>query len=72
MEHWHGDEDLEEALRLHYLAIEYNDMSDYPKALEYDEKSLSMRLKLLGEENVDTATIYNYMGEVYFNMGKYP
>jgi hypothetical protein len=37
-------------------------MNEYTKALEYCEKSLNIRRKLLGEEHVDTATSYNNMG----------
>ncbi len=40
-------------------------MSKYTKALEYYEKSLKIRLKLLGEEHVDTAANYNNIGFVY-------
>lgn len=46
-------------------------MGNYPKALEFYEKSLKIRVKLLGEKHLNTATSYNNMGSVYQNMNKY-
>ncbi len=53
---------MTEASRLYYIGRGYQEMSDYKKALEYYEKSLKIKLKLLGEEHVSTATTYNNMG----------
>ncbi len=47
-------------------------MSEYPKALEYFEKSLKIKQKLLGEEYLATAASYNNMGIVYRSMSEYP
>jgi hypothetical protein len=43
-------------------------MNKYPKALEFSEKSLKIRLKLLGEDHLDTATTYNNLGLIYIEM----
>lgn len=40
----------------------YYKMTNYPKAIYYYEKSLRISNELLGEENVQTATIYNNLG----------
>jgi hypothetical protein len=40
----------------------YMNMSNYPLALEYFEKSLKIRCNRLGEEHEDTAASFNSMG----------
>ena len=44
---------------------------DYPKALKKYQKSLAVRKKYLGKENVKTAKSYNNMGSIYTDMGEY-
>jgi tetratricopeptide (TPR) repeat protein len=57
-----------------YARIGYglDQMGDYPEALKYDYRALSIREKILGEEHPDTATIYNYLALVYVTQGDYP
>jgi tetratricopeptide (TPR) repeat protein len=48
-------------------------MCNYTKAIECNEKSLKIRLKLLGgEENFEIATSYNSMGTIFNSMSNYP
>ena len=49
-----------------------DDMSDYPKALQFYEKSLKIKEAVLGTEHPDTAGTYNNMAIVYRAMGDYP
>ncbi len=51
MENWKGESDLNEIKRLNYLALGYNDIGKFPKALEYFEKSLKLELKTLAEDH---------------------
>ena len=47
-------------------------MGDYPKALEYYQKALAIKEKVLGEEHPSTATSYNNIGGVFDSRGDYP
>jgi tetratricopeptide (TPR) repeat protein len=47
-------------------------LGDYPKALEYYQKSLAIREKVLGLEHPNIAQSYNNIGELYRSMGDYP
>ena len=47
-------------------------MGDYPKALEFYIKALSIREKVLGKDHPDTANSYNNIGSAYIGMGDYP
>ncbi len=49
----------------------YGELGDYDKSLEYYNKALSIRQKVLGEEHPDTATSYNNIGYVYSELGDY-
>ena len=49
----------------------YN-FGNYPKALEYYQKALEIREKVLGLEHPSTATSYNNIGAVYDSTGDYP
>ncbi|TQV61534.1 MAG: tetratricopeptide repeat protein [Sulfurovum sp.] len=49
-----------------------NYLADYPKALEYYQKSLTIKEKVLGLEHPKTSTSYNNIGLVYKSMGDYP
>ncbi len=40
-------------------------MSKFIEALEYYEKSLKISIKILGENDLNTATIYSNMGSIY-------
>jgi len=44
-------------------------MGDSSKALEYHEKSLRIRLSVLGKNHPDVAVSYNNIGVVYNDMG---
>lgn len=45
--------------------------ANFPKALEYDQKALNIFLQTVGKEDVYTASVYNSMGLVYCDCGKY-
>ncbi len=45
--------------------------ADYQKATKQFERALALALKLRGENDVDTATILNNVGEMYRMTGKY-
>ena len=49
-----------------------DDMGNYPKALQFYEKSLKIKEAVLGPEHPDTAGTYNNIGEVYRVKGDYP
>ena len=53
-------------------ASKYYQEGNYPKALEFYTKALSIREKVLGKDHPDTANSYNNIGLVYSNMGDYP
>jgi hypothetical protein len=42
MENWKSENEEEEFKRLYYLAMGYEILSDYPKALEFCENSLNL------------------------------
>ena len=54
------------------LCLVYGEMADYPRALEYAQKSLAICERVNGTEHPDTATCYSSMSAVYYDMGNYP
>ncbi len=54
------------------MAIGHQIKNEYQKALEYHKKTFKIKLKLLGEEHVETATNYNNIGSVYESMNEFP
>ena len=59
------------ATAYHDIGEVYRNLCDYPKALEYGNKSLDIRKKVLGENHQETAESYNDTGLVYFYKGSY-
>jgi len=55
----------------HNMAIVYTRQSDYAQALEWNEKALAIREKVLDKNHPDMAQTYNNMALVYDNLGKY-
>ncbi len=53
------------------MGLVYKSMSKYSESLQYFIKSLKIRLKIFGENNVDTASSYYNIGGVFADMGKY-
>ena len=53
------------------IADVYSKTGDFKKALEYNEKALSIRLKVLGENNMYVAYSYFNLGVIYLNTGEY-
>merc|ERR1712023_529940 len=53
------------------MANVYDDQGKYDEALAMHEKSLSIRLKKLGDDHPDVASTYNNMANVYQKQGKY-
>ncbi|MDR1565102.1 MAG: tetratricopeptide repeat protein [Oscillospiraceae bacterium] len=51
------------------MGISYEHKGAYDKASEYYFKALAIREKVFGTEHIDTATIYNNIGNVYDYMG---
>ncbi|GHU15706.1 hypothetical protein FACS189441_7740 [Betaproteobacteria bacterium] len=54
------------------IGLVYKCQGDYSKALEWHEKALAIREKVLGKEHPDTATSYNNIALVYNKQGDYP
>ncbi len=72
MYNWQEKNEIEESLRFYYIAIGKSFKGDYPKALEYFEKTLKIEQKLQGKEHPNIASSYNNIGHVYERMSKYP
>jgi tetratricopeptide (TPR) repeat protein len=53
------------------IGMSYLNQDEYSIALEYFEKALTIREKLLGKEHPSVATTYNNIGAVYNNQGDY-
>ncbi len=47
-------------------------LGDYPKALDYYQRSLSIRQELFGESHSDTARSLNNVGSAYGSLADYP
>ena len=60
------DEDL--LFQLGRLEFEF---SNYDKALEYNDKSLDVKLKTLGKNHPSTISSYNNIGTVWYSKGNY-
>ena len=54
------------------IADIYDSQGDYSKALEWYEKALAIKEKVLGKEHPSTATTYNNIAGVYESQGDYP
>jgi predicted enzyme related to lactoylglutathione lyase len=59
------------ATLLNNIGSVYDKIGDYNKALEFYEKALNIRKKVLGTEHPNTATSYNNIGSTYDSMGDY-
>ena len=68
----YGENAEETANAYHNLGYVYSDIGDYTQALEYNQKALKIREKVLGIENSNTAKSYNNIGLVYWDLGDYP
>ena len=53
------------------MAVVYKAQGDYEKALEYYDKALKVRERVLGSGHPSTATTYNNMAGVYQAQGDY-
>lgn len=67
----YGQEHSATASAYHEIGETLRNLCDYPKALEYNIKSLEIRKKILGDKHVDTAESYNDTGLVYIFQGHY-
>ena len=67
----YGQEHSITAMAYHDIGNVYRNLCDYPKALEYGNKSLDIRKKVLGENHLETAESYNDTGLVYFYKESY-
>jgi len=54
-----------------FLGSGFNDLADYKKALDYYEKTIAIRERVLGAEHPDTATTNNNIANVYQLQGVY-
>jgi len=54
------------------LAGVYQDMGDFPQALDCYQKALQIKEKVLGKEHPSTAATYNNLALVYQDMGNFP
>ena len=53
------------------MCISYSRQGAYAKSLEWYEKALPIREKMLGTEHPDTAETYNNVALVYYHQGDY-
>jgi len=49
----------------------YHKQGQYAEALEYWQKSLAIRIRVLGHDHVDVVALYNNIGSVYKAQGQY-
>ena len=63
---------LDDVLDLDNTAYKYYQDGNYPKALEFYSKALSIQEKNLGKDHPATGAFYNDIGLVYSDMGDYP
>ena len=66
-----GSEKRNTATLFNNIAGVYYSQGNYEKAMEYCEKALVIREKVLGKEHPDTATTYDNMAGVYEDQGNY-
>ena len=67
-----GGEDKAAAVACGDMGSVYQDLGDYSKAAEYQEKDLAITIKTLGPDHRETAATYNNLALVYQDMGDYP
>ena len=67
----HAQETQADAEKYATQAAQYYQQGNYAQALEFYNKALAIRLKVLGENHPDTATSYNNIGIVYDSQGNY-
>ncbi|KAF6037886.1 hypothetical protein EB796_003809 [Bugula neritina] len=69
--HWNTTQNI--ATSCKHIGVVYHKMGEYGKALEYQKKSLNMKLAVYGTEarHASIAASYNTIGLVYDNMGEY-
>ena len=66
-----GSEKENTARLFNNISLVYRAQGNYEKALEYYEKSLVIKEKMLGKEHPSTATTYNNLAIVYEDQGNY-
>jgi len=59
------------ATACHNIAGVYNEIGDYERAFRWYEVALRLRIEIHGEEHKNTASTYNNMGVVLFNLSKF-
>jgi len=59
------------ASSLNNIGVIYQYKKDYPKALEYYNQALEIRMKVLPENHQDQAASYTNIGETYEFLGEY-
>ena len=65
------DATVEVSQLYHFLGRGFDELANYPQALEWYGKALNICEKTLGEEHPDTAATYNNIGRVYRTQGSY-
>jgi tetratricopeptide (TPR) repeat protein len=66
-----GSEHLYVAASLNRLAVLYDNMGDYDKALPLSQRALNIHEKLLGPQHLYVATSLNNLAALYRHMGDY-
>lgn len=66
-----GKEDLATADMYNNQALLHQDLGEYEKALEYNQKSLDIKLKYYPSEHAAISINYDNMGVIYYHMGRY-
>ena len=62
---------MDVAMSLMNLGIVYDSLGEYGKALEYHEKSLGIKIKLVGQDHMDVAESRFNIGVVYWKEEKW-
>ena len=66
-----GENHPDTAQSLHDVGIEYSNLGDHEKPLEYKLKALEIRMSVFGENHPDITNSYESIGWEYVNMGNY-
>ena len=57
-----------EGILLNNIGLVYSDLGDYSKALDFYQKALEIRIKILGMNHPLVADSYNNIGVVFFKL----
>ncbi len=65
------NDEIKKAEEYNQIALEAYHNKDYPKSIEYYEKSLAINIKVYGENHKETAMSHQDLGSLYLSIGDY-